>query len=736
MNSFQYNLAIVIMNILHIIKFKHLILVLILMPIMLFSQPSFFWQHPLPSGNQMNTVRFVDQSTGFAVGDLGTILKTTNAGVNWTQQNSPINASLLDLYCINLSTVVITGTLFGNPTNNGIILKSTNSGDTWNIINNQTNATYRRIDFPSGNVGYIAGAGVILKSTDAGSSWVQQPSAIGNFYSIDFYDENVGCAGGTNRLMLTTNGGLNWTLQNIKYNSVLDQVVGVVQANPNTVLGTINSTNGESLITTNNGTNWTKHSMNIPISVGGNVDIVKNIKIINNTSFAVTDFGRILKSTNSGVNWSIDSTTFKPPFPMPFILWNLDMINENSLYITGGGGFIAHTSNSGINWNTQIGYQRNLRNVYFPSSNIGYSVGEGGTILKTTNEGQNWHTVSSVSSRHLQSAYFTNANTGFIVGDTGLIMKTTNSGINWNIQQSGTLINLLSVKFTDSNTGYTAGSYINNGNSVILKTTNAGNNWVTKFTGNGMELQALFFTNETTGYSVGDEFYKTTNSGENWVLKPTARGRDVCFSDASNGYVIGFSTTLFKTTDGGENWSSINYAIPGPFESINFFGNFGIASGDRGTIMKTTNGGFNWTAINSPTNNFLYSIYFLNENIGYIAGNFGTIIKTTNGGLSFIQANNGIVPKKFSLHQNFPNPFNPSTKIKFDVPQNVQGITENIKITVFDIQGSEIAVLIDEELSPGVYEIEFNATDISSGIYFYSIQTKNHSDTKRMVLLK
>ena len=89
------------------------------------------------------------------------------------------------------------------------------------------------------------------------------------------------------------------------------------------------------------------------------------------------------------------------------------------------------------------------------------------------------------------------------------------------------------------------------------------------------------------------------------------------------------------------------------------------------------------------------------------------------------------VPKEFKLSQNYPNPFNPSTKIKFAVPNE-----SNVKISVYDITGRFIATLVNENLKPANYEINFNASAYSSGVYFYKIETNNFADTKKMVLVK
>lgn len=93
-------------------------------------------------------------------------------------------------------------------------------------------------------------------------------------------------------------------------------------------------------------------------------------------------------------------------------------------------------------------------------------------------------------------------------------------------------------------------------------------------------------------------------------------------------------------------------------------------------------------------------------------------------------------PIAFSLEQNYPNPFNPETKIKFTIPLNVKGETSNVKLTVFDILGNEIITLVNEEKFTGSYEVTFNAEGLSSGMYFYTLQTGSFSKTNKMLMVK
>jgi len=90
-----------------------------------------------------------------------------------------------------------------------------------------------------------------------------------------------------------------------------------------------------------------------------------------------------------------------------------------------------------------------------------------------------------------------------------------------------------------------------------------------------------------------------------------------------------------------------------------------------------------------------------------------------------------IIPISFKLFQNYPNPFNPITKIKYSIPSS-----EYVEIKIFDVLGNEMINLVNEYKSPGTYEIEFDANNLSSGIYFYRIISGKHLETKKMLLLR
>jgi hypothetical protein len=90
-----------------------------------------------------------------------------------------------------------------------------------------------------------------------------------------------------------------------------------------------------------------------------------------------------------------------------------------------------------------------------------------------------------------------------------------------------------------------------------------------------------------------------------------------------------------------------------------------------------------------------------------------------------------VIPKEFTLSQNFPNPFNPETKIKFGLPKS-----GSVKLNIYDASGRVVSELINQNMNPGTFEVTWNASNYSSGVYFYKIESEGFTETKKMILIK
>jgi hypothetical protein len=131
-------------------------------------------------------------------------------------------------------------------------------------------------------------------------------------------------------------------------------------------------------------------------------------------------------------------------------------------------------------------------------------------------------------------------------------------------------------------------------------------------------------------------------------------------------------------------------------------------------------------------------------------GNRMWVVKDS-GGIAMSEGLIGIspiaseLPVSYSLSQNYPNPFNPSTKIKFAIPTPLNppfakgGMAKPggfVRLTIYDALGKEIGSLVNEELKPGSYEVEFDGSNYPSGVYFYRLRAGDYTQTKKMILIK
>ena len=396
------------------------------------------------------------------------------------------------------------------------------------------------------------------------------------------------------------------------------------------------------------------------------------------------------------------------------------LIFANQLCISQTGWYAQTSGTSNI-----------LNSIFFIDASTGWSVGASGKILKTTNGGTNWVSQTSGTTEDLYSVFFVSSTAGWAVGTNGAVRVTGNGGSTWTSQVSGTTSALLSVYFFSGSTGWAVGDFMS-----ICKTTNSGSTWTELLSG-AVQLRSVIFTSATRGFAAGNDGYimLTTNGGLNWTVQnsnPSYQIYSIHFPSPAIGYAVGGgspSPPILKSTDAGLTWTILPVPSGDALNSVYFVTTSqGWAAGFSGIIMMTTNGGTNWSNQTSGTSNTLHSIFFISSMTGWSAG---TILKTTTSGISAIKTIGNSIPEEFLLSQNYPNPFNPNTVINFNFP--AAGIA---LLTVYDVLGSEVAVLVNESLKAGEYEVDWNASNYPSGVYYYKLESGSFIQTKKMILIK
>ncbi|CAN5542646.1 hypothetical protein BH10BAC5_BH10BAC5_29340 [soil metagenome] len=693
------------------------------------------WYGPGAMGNDVSSFSIAPDGTQYLCGVHGTLLKSTNGGLNFTPMGTISEADLKEIKVLenslkivvvgiegakkstdggahwvsyapgytNLNTVAAKDNRVVMAGDNGKVITSSNSGVTFSqTYVNPVTDWKRIIEIPNTNsYGWIAigSNGKIAASGDGGWFWsdVTNPSGGANLYGISFIDANIGMAVGANsKILKTTNGGVNWYLLSVSIGQDLFDVRMFDQ---------------QTAITTGAG-------------------------------------GKIFRTSDGGSNWN---EVYQNPSGKN--LYTFDFFVDNTGYSWGEKGVYTKTTNAGLTW-FDPDLEKKEYNLVVPTtwsnrkSAIGdtlIAVGNAGLFSKSTNSGLSWVSYNTGTTLDLETAFFIDGLTGWVAGGKSspslrIILKTSNGGLNWITQNSAASSKVYDIEFVNSITGVAVGNF-----GLILRTTNGGNNWIS-VPGVTYTLQDIVFLDESTAIAVGEagRIFRTSNAGLNWTQVNSAGFLDMQFSvdftDFNNGISVGSNGRMFKTTNSGNNWIALPVITLNSLNGICFTNNLtafvcGTNLGNDCSVLKTTNAGLNWVRQNTGTNNILNSIYFKDANTGFAVGEAGTILRTTNGGVSIvgIQTISNEIPMTHYLSQNYPNPFNPVTKIKFSIPSGNNGI---VKLIVFDMLGREVEKLVNKNLNPGTYEADWQSAKHSSGIYFYKLITENFTESKKMLLVR
>ena len=677
----------------------------------------------------------------------------------WQQSNGPYTGSLINQLSVNQS-----GHLFACSYAAGIF-RSTNNGNSWIAINQglpSLNLEGYRIICIAGNGDIYSSVDDlgIYKSTNNGNSWFQTGLTHTIFNVIVIINNGYVFAGSLtgNGIYRSTNGGANWT--HLENGLPVPFAVSTMSEAPDGKLYACKETGGDTSVytSTDYGNSW--HGANL-------TQFSVQASAVNNNGHVFVAGGyngvnTVYRSTNNGVTW------IQKGSGLPQCRYNsIYCSTTNELFVCSDSG-LYKSANNGDSWirinseeyvysfvKKQSGeyYVSALRKGVFRSINNGLTwsgannglsssvcpmvsiSGNGnlytgcmfGGLYRSTNGGSSWVKIwDAYNSENVYPVFQTSNGYIFAGIDSGLY-RSTNNGANWS---KVSYLQYLNTYYINSN-GYIflgAGSLYYG----MYRSTDNGNTWHNVWFGGSVNCFAVnSFGTIFAGTSGG--IYRSTNDGSSWAEFGNLNEQVNSLVIVSNSTMFAGTrhNGLFKSTDFGNTWNNIwsqfDEIIDLEYNQTGYL--FAVIT--YAGVYRSTNQGINWTSFNTGLFNPLVFSIELNSNGYLFAGTYGAgVYKTINSTIGVETISNEI-PKEYSLSQNYPNPFNPITKIKFSLPKS-----SYVFLKVFDVSGKEIEILVNKNLSAGIYETEWDGSNYSSGVYFYRLKTGDYIVTKRMVLLK
>ena len=641
------------------------------------------------------------------------LFKSTDNGNSWKKIVTPFNNFEVYTIYITKEDHIWVGTNFQDR-----IYLSTDNGQSWEIKRNGY-LTGECWAFGQSKDGVMfAGDGQYqntFRSTNYGNTWEFSAPLRSLVFATD--SNNIVFAGTHDGLFATTDNGLTWAQNNFLANIAVSSIL--IDSSNNIYCSTGYYSDGNGVFfSSDGGQNWTN------LGLAGKV-ILSLAFDSQGSLFAGSDKDGIFKTTDMGNTWTnYQSGLFRKN------IFRLRINNDDDIFVGSENEGVFRSTDGGNNFE-QVGLPTSkVNNMVFNGDSLIFTSTPSG-VQKYNKQSQLWtnlglHQVEAVSitpSNKLYAATLDGLYESFDLGKTwslnnyfinttiavynilavnnDTIFAATSPNLLRSLDGGNSWIILLGVKTGELCSGISYNNFdksllsssIENSAYVLLKSHDVGNNFNTVISNIGSMLNScLSFDNEigflATGGGTMGSLYRSTNSGDNWFITQINESTRSVFVDNLGQVLAGAMSGLYYSSDFGSNFIDLGFEI----------------------------GQDNYVSSISKQEKFFLGTYR--------TGLYEFTIITS--------IDDPIEPViDYDLTQNFPNPFNPSTTISYQIPQD--GI---VKLMLYDLLGSEVAVLVNEEKVAGKYEVNFNASSLASGVYIYKIQSRDFISSKKMILLK
>jgi photosystem II stability/assembly factor-like uncharacterized protein len=654
------------------------------------------WQSIFNEDNGISIIKSSQPGTVFlGSGDLESIIfRSTDNGQTFTQivtlERRLTSIDIAPNGSIFASTYYVFS-FHGNTVQEGEIHFSVDNGNSWQPSNFPLLAVN---DMKVNSNGIIAAATVldgILISNNMGSSWsLSAPdtaAVLGKTSNGNFY------AGVRSGIKRSVNNGQSWNPVNNGLVNGGQYPNAIIEASPGILYCVI----GKKIFRSSNyGDNW--NLINSPDSSSPNQYINMMGARTTGELFTATGLGAY-RSTNNGSLWTAINQGIEA------VAARAVLALEAGRVITSSFTTSFNTTNNGLNWSTFLidGETASFNRIKKKNNVIYLNVPQKGLFI-SSNNGANWSNITGGITFNSEFDAGTNSTIYLCTSDSGVI-RSTNNGANWNHITNGLPAegDALSVMVDNLNNAYVV---------------------ITPFT-----------------FPIVYEVYRSTNNGNNWSkiqndLRLTFRG-----VNSSNNLFASIddeqnpnTNQLYRSTNSGANWQLLN-SLTGFITAFTISGNNTIYAATSEAfppiynLHKSTDNGQTFNIVNTGIGNIKINALSINQDGKlYAATNKGVYAEGVVSSSPGAQTSN---PEKFRLFQNFPNPFNPVTRISFEIPDN-----SNVSLKVYDISGRQISTLLSGPMNKGLHTVDFDAGNFSSGIYLYVLESGDVYIARKMLLVK
>ncbi len=364
-----------------------------------------------------------------------------------------------------------------------------------------------------------------------------------------------------------------------------------------------------------------------------------------------------------------------------------------------------------------------------------------GVFLSSTG-GSNWAPfISGLTSSYIYSLAV--QGTELFAGTSGDgVFRSTDRGATWTRTNLTTgYVYCLALSETNLIAGTGGGAYLS---------TDRGTSWTHSDLGLSGTLNAFLVYGKDLFAGTGGGLFLSTDDGASWAESDSGlpfssfvSSLAACGTNLFAGIMLPVfppANVVYSSSNSGRNWARADSGFLGSF-TVSTFAVYGtnLFAGvadhfhpPGGGVYVSSNNGTSWTAVNTglPPKEAVLSLTVSGTSL--FAGTYdGVWRRPLSEMVTGIGISSTEVPGKFKLEQNYPNPFNPGTTIRFELP-----VASHVSLSVFDILGREVSVLVNERMEAGVHGVRFEAHDLASGVYLYRLQAGSFVNTKKSVILK